>query len=151
MFWSAMEVFPKECMGCLCRHRKDRIELAIPYQTAKRKMEEVESTSSSFFNTTLSGPFKKTCDYHSHTRMPKGEKPGLSETDIKDLAIGEVEAIVQIRRCRTSKHEIRQNPSGTISVAWGCFRGLIVTFVRCKDPAGKKKLYYKRARLALEN
>jgi len=147
MFWSAMEVFPKECMGCLCRS-KNRLDLAVPYQTAKRKTEEVESTSSSFFESVLPRLFA--CDYHSHTRMPKGEKPGLSETDTKDLALGEMEAIVHIRRCRSRKHGIRGNPGGTVSVAWGCFRGLIAAFVRCKDPAGEKKTYYQQVRLTLE-
>ena len=150
MFWSAMEVFPKECMGCLCEHQ-GRIVLAIPYQTAKRKEEEVESISSSFFETTLDSQFKKICDYHSHTRVGKREKPGLSETDTKDLAMGEMEAIVHIRRCRSNKHGIRQNPGGTVSVAWGCFRGLIAAFVRRKDPNGVKKTYYESMGLVLES
>ena len=113
-------------------------------------MEEVASASSSFFETNLKSWF--ICDYHSHPRLPKGEKPGLSETDIKDLAIGEMEGLVHIRRVvQPNRYEIRQNSSGTISVAWGRFRGLVAAFVRCKGSGGKKKLYYKQVRLILED
>ena len=108
----------------------------------------MESASSSFFKKNISSWF--ICDYHSHPRLPKGEKPGLSETDIRDLAIGEMEGLVHIRKVRPVRHEVRQNPSGTISISWGRFRGLIAAFVRRKGSGGRKKLYYEQVRLTLE-
>jgi len=151
MFLSAIEVFPKECMGCLCHKQKNKIEVAIPYQYAKRKTEEVYSTSAIMFEGLLGIHFKKTCDYHSHTRTAKREVVEPSETDIQGLSTGMMEVIVQIRRTTSVKHYLRCNPGETISMSWGRYRGIIAAFIRIINPLDKTKtVYYKRVGLVLE-
>lgn len=142
---SAAEVYPKECMGSVCcpvaGSKKNHIVAAFAYQVARRKLQEVTSDSPHTFDKLFNtGPFVKFGDYHSHPfqAFEKIFPLGPSETDLKELKVGEVEIIVQVRRTRKKGNYWRGTKSGGISIAWDRYRFLIGAFMRTggKDDEG---------------
>lgn len=150
---SAAEVFPKECMGTVCvRSLTPRIlEVAIPYQLARRQLEAVTSNSSSAFDKLFStGLYDKFGDFHSHPFLSSEELLPLepSETDLKQLRVGDVEVIVRARRTVRNSDTWRITSEG-ISISWGRFRFLISAFRRIQGTDATGCPLYKRLRLCL--
>jgi proteasome lid subunit RPN8/RPN11 len=150
MVCSAIEVFPKECMGCVLG-KKNVVLSAFPYQNARRKLKEVTSMSSSIFTCLFkNGKIKKIADYHSHTyqHFERSEHCAPSAMDIAQLDVGGVEFIVQIRK-RRKKSSYMRCSSGTIHIGWKRFRCSIVAFRRC-DGFEECDILYDRVRLGLK-
>ena len=149
---SATEVFPRECMGCICCDGFGRIAAAFPYQLAIRRAQAVSSDSASVFDKLLeSGPFLKLGDFHSHTFQANEKIPPLepSNVDLEELEVGGIEIIVQVRRTRKKRNNWRNSKDG-ISIAWGRFRFLICAFMRIKGIDSEGIPLYKRIRTCLE-
>lgn len=154
MIAAAAEVHPKECMGSVCCEAGDKsgqIVAAFPYQIAKRRLEEVTSESSEIFDKFFAtGAFLKLGDFHSHPfqGFERIDPLGPSETDLRQLNIGEVEIIVQVRRRRKNGSYWRSNKSGYVSIAWGRYRFLVGAFMRLRGTDEDKVPLYKKIRLS---
>jgi len=150
---SAAEVFPKECMGCVCYGSKNAIVAAFPYQVASRKDMEVCSDSSVYFDKMFkTGLFKKLGDFHSHTfqSFEKLQPLTPSPTDLNQLPIGGIEVIVQIRRTRKKSNSWRTTKGGSVSIAWDRYRFLIAAFMRIDGHDKDKVPLYKKVGLLLD-
>ncbi len=150
---SAAEVFPKECMGCVCYGPKNQIVAAFPYQIARRKDMEVWSNSATYFDKLFkTGLFKKLGDFHSHTFQSFEKVFPLtpSQTDLEQLPIGGIEVIVQIRRTRRKSNKWKTTKGGKITIAWDRYRFLIAAFMRIDGHDKNNIPLYKRVRLLLD-
>lgn len=156
MIASAVEVFPKECMGSVCALQvptvEGRICGAFPYQLARRSPEEVSSLSSWMFLDLLSegGPWVKIGDYHSHTyrRCKKIEELLPSGTDLEGMGVGDVEIIVQVcktKQCRNSWRGVREG----IRISWGKYRFLLKGFLRLEGRNQEGDPLYRTVELSL--
>lgn len=151
---SAAEVFPKECMGCICYSSKNSIVAAFPYQIARRKDQEVWSNSAVYFDKLFKtgGFYKKLGDFHSHTFQSFEKLYPLtpSPTDLNELPIGGIEVIVQVRRTRRNGNSWRTTSGGRISIAWERYRFLIAAFKRIDGHDSAGVPLYKKVRLFLD-
>lgn len=105
---SAIEVFPKECIGLVFGKAGNGV-LAVPIQVARRRNESVTTISdllSDKFETFLG--FKRLCGYHSHTFTARERDDDVrpSDTDMKGIDVGEIEVIVNIRKRRRTSNSI---------------------------------------------
>lgn len=146
---AAAEVFPKECMGCICCDEFNKVVVAFPYQLAKRRDQEVSSDSSFNFDKLFqTGPFVKMGDFHSHTFQSFEKIPtlGPSSVDLEELPIGGIEVIVQIKRARR-KYNSWKNTENGISISWERFRFLIGAFMRVEGIDSDGVPLYKKIRI----
>lgn len=132
---SASEVYPKECMGCVCTDAEDetKIVAAFPYQLAKRKDQEVYSESGVAFESVFkSGSFRKFGDYHSHPykSFERLDPLAPSPTDLKELPLNGIEIIVRIRKTKKKANFWRNSKGGRVHVGWGKYRCTIGAFMR---------------------
>ena len=131
---AAVEVFPKECMGCICCNQQGKINAAFSYQIARRKAQQVTSTSAEYFDKLFpSGSFSKLGDFHSHTyqHFEKLDPLEPSKTDLDQLKIGGIEIIIQIKRTRSNLNKW-QKSKDRIKIALGRYRCMIAAFMRIK-------------------
>jgi proteasome lid subunit RPN8/RPN11 len=151
---SAIEVFPKECMGGVCVKTGDRRKVvsAVPYQVAKRSNREIISESSYLFGTLLKqGGFRKLGDYHSHAFRQWDVLTPLepSGVDLKELPIGGIEIIVSIRRTNKNAFYLKQASSHAIHFACGRYRCVIGAFQRLRGYGRRKIPLYKKLEIEL--
>jgi hypothetical protein len=150
---SATEVFPKECMGCVCCNSKNIISIAVPYQIARRNEEEVTSKSPDMFEKMFpSGEYTKFGDYHSHPFQSFEKKIKLkpSPTDLDELKIGSVEIIAETRRARRKGSRWYCAKDGSIRIAWGRFRFKIAAFMRLEGMDKEGIPLYKQIKMNLD-
>lgn len=148
---AAIEVFPKECMGCICADKKDQLMGAFAYQLAHRKLVEVNSDSAQVFEKFFKeAGFKKFADFHSHTFQHFDELLPLepSSTDLREIEIGGIEFIIEIRRTRKIKKFWKQDKD-EIKIGWGRWRFAIAAFQRLKFFGKHKIPLYKKLKIRL--
>lgn len=143
---SAIEVYPKECMG-LIFGKSNCAKIAIPLQQAKRKEKEVTSDSILFLDkfATFCG-YKRICAYHSHpfdSREAKGPVEP-STVDIDGIAAGDIEIITNIRRTR-KKSSLFTCSDGNINILFDNYMLEISTFMRAEP----EELTYKKIPMIL--
>ncbi len=107
---STVEVYKSECMGILLGYKTSGrivVEYAIPLQSAKRRLNEVESNWRRETQVLDVIPeliqFEKLGYYHSHPQW--GDQKGaaeLSETDIDSMNEEEIELVVALNTADTS-------------------------------------------------
>lgn len=137
MAFSAIEVFPKECMGgLLAKHGKNPIIVAsIPYQLAKRTQDAVETYSSLKLSEMKLGRLFKLGDYHSHpfcgTKNSEPLEP--SDYDLKDAKEGDIDCIIRVIKTGRRNHRGLRGCGTSISMAEATFRILMKAFWRGKD------------------
>jgi len=149
---AAVEVFPKECMGCICCNSQGKINAAFSYQIARRKEQQVTSTSAEYFDKLFpSGTFLKLGDFHSHTyqHFEKLDPLEPSPTDLNQLKIGGIEVIIRIKRTRANLNKW-QKSNGRIKIALGRYRCLIAAFMRIDGIDLLGVPLYKEVRLNLD-
>jgi hypothetical protein len=116
-----------------------KVITSVPYQLAKRGLDEVVSKSSCFFDRLMhrSGVCKLG-EYHSHPfrSFEKVDKLEPSEQDLSEMKVGNIEFIAQVTRVR-SKRFWWHSRNGAISVAWGKYRIFLKAFVRDKEKKGE--------------
>lgn len=139
MVVSAVEVYPKECLGVLLGYRawdsRDKtrraiVEQAISYQTAERRRSSVEvderhelRCKDMLYKISSLEPIG---NFHSHPRTD----PTLSSIDKKNMDVGDVEIVVAVsKKARTTPWRYdRKVLSGVFGdfrfhiVAYSCFR-----------------------------
>ena len=141
MIASAIETYPKECMGAVfCSNLKSiKIETAIPYQIARRNTSTVYSETSTEFIKLNRNGFIKLGDYHSHPYTNKEVLDPLlpSFCDIKDIAVGDIELIIRLHKVRTKSSKI-VTKKDCICISWGKFRIQVMAFKKIKKTQGRE-------------
>lgn len=130
MMVSAMEAYPKECMGVVLSSRRGFVLSAIPYQLARRRPMSVSSESCLRLERLFSrGCVRKMCDYHSHIYAREGPSWEVepSDDDLIGTGVGGLEMIVGVRRVRSSANWIRNSGKGVLA-ALGTFRFKVALF-----------------------
>jgi hypothetical protein len=136
MCMSAIEVFPRETIGCVCSRGDMCASIAFPYQVARRNRRSVSSLSSCCFGKLLdggSGGWLKLGDFHSHPFQYFEEIATLepSEDDVRSIRVGQMEIIVRTRMTRGRRHRWRcRARGGRVEASQGRFRFLVRAFVR---------------------
>lgn len=144
MAFSAIEVFPKECMGGMLA-KKGKIPLiaaAVPYQIAKRTKESVETESSPKLSNMGVGHLYKIGDFHSHPFEGKKDAVPLtpSEYDFETTDKGELDLIIRVMRARSNKRKSLCMKGLSISMSEGRFRILIRAYYRDEKEYKKIKI-----------
>lgn len=107
---SAVEVYPNETLGVLIGIKsKDKIQVqyAVPYQTAKRKRDEVEVTllkekrMNKFLTKTTA--LESVGDFHSHPECDVLKKYKLNCDDEKSMKHGTLGIIIVIKKDKTKR------------------------------------------------
>lgn len=104
---SSTETYKHEALGLIFgKISKDYVEVtnAIPYQTAKRKFNEVDDSKKSKIikklaedSDTLLG------DFHSHSDFKSGMHAKISRQDIKDMKEGRTSIIIGIKKLKNKR------------------------------------------------
>jgi proteasome lid subunit RPN8/RPN11 len=127
---AAGEVFPKECCGFLCSDAGTVV--AMPFQLATRRNDEVASASYDLFENWFHRGPKPIGSFHSHTKPSKKVMTywAPSETDLENMVVGDMEVIICIRKAKNNwQFEARQHRTG-ILVGIGKFRMAMHCFAR---------------------
>jgi len=114
MILSATETYKHETLGLIFgRLAKDSIDIinAIPYQTAKRKFNEVEDSKKSkilqkFMKNKLLG------DFHSHSDFKSGMHAELSDQDVRDMKKGTTSLVVGVKKIKYKRKTAASNRRG---------------------------------------
>lgn len=148
---SAMEVFPRECVGLIFKSgERSSLALAIPMQVANRRRTSVVSNSLLLFSGfNRCKNFTRFCGYHSHPYSSNESECAVepSKCDMDGIEVGEIEIIVNVRRRRKKKNSWKQK-DGNILIRHGQFCFVVSAFMRL---SGKMKRFplYKRVGLSL--
>lgn len=150
---AAIEVYPKECMGCLIVKRrpskKSRIATVIgifPYQLAKRSRDAVESGSHWKFKDLMrkTGSWDLMGDFHSHpyTEREKDTPTEPSWWDLENISVGDTEVIIKIVKVskKSKNFTLRHKKDGTVDLKIGYYECNILAFskIRGKVKVGRK-------------
>ena len=113
---SVTETYKHEALGVIFGHvEKDFIKIinAIPYQTAKRKFNEVDdSKKSKIIKKLAENSHVMIGDFHSHSDFKSGMHAKLSPQDIKDLKEGMTSIIVGIKKIGNKRKTLAANRKG---------------------------------------
>ena len=101
---SATETYKYEALGLIFgKVSKNHVDIvnALPYQTAKRKFNEVEdSKKSKILQKFIERTNKLIGDFHSHSDFKSGMHAELSDQDIRDMKKGTTSLIVGIKKIK---------------------------------------------------
>lgn len=151
---SAVEVYPKECIGCLLVRRSKKSQSSkkiagvFSYQLAKRSRDAVTSYSLHKMRSFAlrSKKWDVLGEFHSHpyTESEKETPTEPSIEDLKGLKVGNIEIIVKIvngiRFHKSSNPRHKKN--GTINMNVGYYECNILAFRKLRDiKIGRKKCH----------
>jgi len=141
---SATETYKHEAMGLIFGKRQNGhvdIVNAIPYQTAKRKFNEVEdSKKTRMLKKFLGKNAKLIGDFHSHSDFKSGMDAELSDQDIRSMDKGTTSLIIgvkQLKNKRKAKVASRKNDGRGFSFSTKGYRYQIRCYYKTKQ--GKVK------------
>jgi proteasome lid subunit RPN8/RPN11 len=122
MAFSAIEVYPNECMGAvLSEGQKSKGILALSYQLAKRKHDSVETSSTEYLSL-FEPKYYSLADYHSHpSRIDEREEPIPSEEDFELSPLGTCDIIIKATRTRSGRKKLLKCERGKIYMHWKRF------------------------------
>jgi proteasome lid subunit RPN8/RPN11 len=110
---SVTETYKHEALGVIFgKVEKDFIKIinAIPYQTAKRKFNEVDdSKKSKIVKKLAENSHVMIGDFHSHSDFKSGMHAKLSPQDIKDLKEGMTSIIIGIKKIGNKRKTLAAN------------------------------------------
>lgn len=113
---SVTETYKHEALGVIFgKVEKDFVKIinAIPYQTAKRKFNEVDdSKKSKIIKKIVENSHVMIGDFHSHSDFKSGMHAKLSKQDIKDLKEGMTSIIVGIKKIGNKRKTLAANRRG---------------------------------------
>lgn len=113
---SATETYKHETLGLifgkLSKHYVDIIN-ALPYQTAKRRFNEVkDSKKSKVLQEFIAKNNRLVGDFHSHSDFKNGMNAELSDQDIKDLKKGMTSLIIGVKKIKKKRKTEPANRNG---------------------------------------
>lgn len=113
---SATETYKHEALGIVFgKISSDNIDIvnAIPYQTAKRKFNEVEdSKKSTILKKLIEKDNKLIGDFHSHSDFKSGMHAKISDQDIKDMKKGTTSIIIGVKKIKNKRKTTAFNRKG---------------------------------------
>jgi len=109
MIVSAVEVFPKECLGVLLGHKTQHtviVEQAFCYQTAERtgtsvEVEEKREMCCRDMLRKLTS-LESVGDFHSHTDTQIGTKLTAEDRKEENMKVGDIEVIIAVSKKKRS-------------------------------------------------
>lgn len=155
MLASAIETFPKECVGQLFSDGSSFF--AMPFQIAHRTKVSVVSYSSRKISVICGRRTKKFAEYHSHPfeGWELVSPPEPSFDDVKGMCVGDIEFIINIYKLDNSRKFVTSS-NGEIRAGMGFFRLSIRAFEKIAPIKGMKAFdskpsdYYNRVNVYLE-
>lgn len=113
---SATETYKHETLGLIFgKLSKNHIDIinAIPYQTAKRKFNEVgDSKKSKILQKFIEKNNKLVGDFHSHSDFKSGMHAELSDQDIKDMKKGMTSLVIGMKKIKKKRKTSVANRKG---------------------------------------
>jgi len=113
---SVTETYKHEALGVIFgKVEKDFVKIinAIPYQTAKRKFNEVDdSKKSKIIKRIAENSNIMIGDFHSHSDFKSGMHAKLSTQDIKDLKEGMTSVIIGVKKIGNRRKTLATNRKG---------------------------------------